>query len=491
VTSSSGLWPPHPPGARPADPAPPGPARNPAVNGGRVPAAAGAGLWTHLPGSGTGVPGREFTLAVAEINAVLDEVIAQIGGDDEQIRAAIAGQVRAWAQQRAAAGRPVLAAADHARLLRAVTDLRLGFGPLQPYLDDPTVEEISVNGPGTVWVTYTGGRKELGPPVAASDEELTELVRRAAARSVNPREFSTARPMLNVALRPGVRMAATLGVCDQTTVSVRKQQLMDVTLDDLVGRGTIDETLQAFLAAAVRARLDMMVTGAVAAGKTTFLRALCAEFDPAERVITLESEKELYLDLLTDRHPDTVAYEAREANQEGAGAVSLVDLMPQVLRMSPDRVLVGEVRHMEMLALLQAIDNGLEGSLTTLHANTGKQVFGRILTLCSYCPDRLDAADTFRLVGRAIDLVVHLRRDRRSGFRYVSEIVEVLEPAEKIEPATNTIFAPGADGRAVPTGYTPALIEQLEAEGFNRRLLTTGGRHLGHVNGSAVFGGPR
>src|SRR5207245_9345849 len=111
--------------------------------------------------------------------------------------------------------------------------------------------------------------------------------------------------------------------------------------------------------------------------------------------------------------------------------------------------------------------------LTTLHANNGKQVFGRILTLCSYSPDRLTASDTFRLVGRAIDLVVHLRRDRRSGFRYVSEIVEVLEPAEKIEPATNTIFAPGTDGRAVPTGYTPALIAQLEAEGFNRRLLTS------------------
>ncbi|WP_395110235.1 CpaF family protein [Actinomadura sp. SCN-SB] len=426
--------------------------------------------------SGDGLDEAAFRAAVTEINAGLDDQLATVDGDVTRARFVVIEHVRAWVQKQATAGRPLLGADEHARLVRAVMDERFGFGAVQPLLADPDVEEIDINGPHQVWVHYAGGRKEQGPPVADSDDELADKVRRWAGRVPgSAREFSSARPLLNVALDVGVRMAATMSVTTRTHVSIRRQRLMDVTLDELVGRGSIDEVLQQFLAAAVRARLDILVTGGVAAGKTTFLRALCSEFDPSERIITLESERELYLDHL-DRHADVVSYEAREANQEGIGAITLVDLIPQVLRMNPDRILVGEVRHAEMLALLQAIDNGLEGSLTTLHANAGSEVFGRILTLCAYAEHHPEPADLFRLIGRAVDLVVHLRRDRATGHRYVSEVLEVLEPADSHEPAINRIFVPSPEGRAVPTGVTPKAAEELEAAGFDRRLLSAGPR---------------
>ncbi|TDC79744.1 CpaF family protein [Actinomadura sp. 7K507] len=440
---------------------------------------AAGGAWRPRPTAGAAPAAKPedrlddaaVRAAVKHINAALDEVLLDADPDATRTQLAVVEQVKAWAQQQANAGRMLLPAAEQTRLTRAVLDERFGLGVLQPLLDDDDIEEIDVNGPGQVWLHYAGARKVPGPPVAESDAELADKVRRWAARAASPREFSAARPLLNVALGVGVRMAATMSVTTGTHVSIRKQRLMDVTLDKLVGRGTIDETLHAFLAAAVRARLDILVTGGVAAGKTTFLRALCSEFDPEERIVTLESERELYLDRL-DRHDDVVSFEAREANQEGIGAITLVDLVPQVLRMNPDRILVGEVRHAEMLALLQAIDNGLEGSLTTLHANSGAEVFGRILTLCAYAERHPEPADVFRLVGRAVDLVVHLRRDPRTGHRYVSEIVEVLEPADAHEPAINRIFTPGPDGRAVPAGITPKLVGELEAAGFDRRLLT-------------------
>lgn len=414
---------------------------------------------------------------VAEINAGLDEDIAAAEGDVTRARLAVTEHVRRWVQRQATAGYLLLPAADQARLVKALIDERFGFGPLQPFFDDPAVEEILVNGPDQVLVHYAGNRKEPGPPAAADDVELADKVRRWAARAASPREFSAARPMLNVALGVGVRMAATMSISSRTHVAIRRQRLMDIGLADLARYGTIDDTLHQFLAAAIRGRLDLLITGGVNSGKTTLMRALCGECDPAERIITLESERELYLDHLP-RHDDVVSFEAREANQEGIGELTLVDIFPQVLRMRPDRVLVGEVRHAEILALLQAIDNGLEGSMTTLHANSGAEVFGRILTLCGYSHHRLPTADLFRLVGRAIDLVVHLRRDPATGHRYVTEVTEVLEPAEATEPAINRIFTPSPSGRAVPTGITPACIDRLEAAGFGRHLLG------GHIDGN-------
>lgn len=479
---SAPIWP-------PPDPRPPTGGQTPAAGSQRPPRNAAspsrtavsisaAGPWTRLPDDHD--PRHDdpvlqdgvFRAAVAAINTALAERLAAAEGDQVRAWAVITAAVRDWAEQQATGGRLLLGAADRSRLAEAVWAERFGFGPLQPYLADDRVEQIDVNGPGEVWVRYAGTGKVAVPAIADTDEEVTDLVRRICARAGGAREFSPARPMVNVSLGVGVRMTATMRVTPGTHISIRKHRMLAVTLEDLVAGGTLDEIQAAFLTAAVRARLDIMITGGQAVGKTTFLRALASVFDPMERVVTLESEEELYLKQVGHLQ-DVAPLEAKEANQEGVGAITLFDLFPQALRMNADRILVGEVRHREMLALLQAINAGAEGTITTLHANSGEEVFGRILTLCAYAPGAPRPDDLFRLIGRAVDLVVHLKRDRASGDRFVSEIIEVLPPGSTPEPSINRIFKPGPGGRAVPTGFTPKVIDELEAEGFDRRLLAT------------------
>jgi Flp pilus assembly CpaF family ATPase len=335
------------------------------------------------------------------------------------------------------------------------------------------VEQIDVNGPDQVWVHYADQRGKVAvPPIADTDSQVTELVRRICAHAEAPRDFSDAHPLVHVSLGVGVRLAATMSVSPTTHISIRRHRLLDVSLPDLVSRDMLSPAAAEFLTAAVRARLDILVTGGQGVGKTTLLRALTAATDPDERIVTLESERELYLERI-GRHRDVVALQAREPNQEGVGGVSVDDLFPTALRLHGNRIIVGEVRHTEMLSLLQACDSGAEGTLSTLHANSGREVFGRIVTLCAYSPNAPSAEDVFRLIGRAIDLVIHLRRDPSTGARYLSEVMEVLPPAETVEPATNRIFVPGPDGRAIvnPHGFAPTWISDLESAGFDPMLL--------------------
>jgi hypothetical protein len=175
-------------------------------------------------------------------------------------------------------------------------------------------------------------------------------------------------------------MTATMAVTPRPCVSLRRHGQLDVTLARLVQLGTVDATLAAFLAAAVRSRCNLIVTGGVNAGKTTLLRGLAAEIPPGERVATLKSEYELFLHG-TQQHPDVIAFEAREPNSEGAGGISLHDLIAHALRHNPQRILVGEVRRSEIMPMLEAMNSGQEGSMCTLHANSPEEAFDRILIL--------------------------------------------------------------------------------------------------------------
>jgi Flp pilus assembly CpaF family ATPase len=296
-------------------------------------------------------------------------------------RNVIAGRVHAWARDQAAAGEPLTPAVVQQQLVQAVYDECFGLGPLQPYLADERVENNDINGCDQVLVSLRGGAVIEGPPAAASDDELVEMVRRWAVRKgQTPREFAASHPLLNVALHEGVRRAAVMSVTRRVHVSIRCHRLIDVTLDDLRQLGTVDHSLASFLRAAVRARKTIIVTGAVNAGKTTMLRALAAEIDPAERIATLEAEHELFLDQMA-RHANVIAFEGREANSEGAGAIRLHDLIPQALRHNPRRIIVGEVRDREIIPMLEAINTGHKGSMCTLHADGADEVFNRILML--------------------------------------------------------------------------------------------------------------
>jgi Flp pilus assembly CpaF family ATPase len=255
-------------------------------------------------------------------------------------------------------------------LAQAVHDQRYGLGPVTDYLRDPQVENVDINGCDRVWITYATGERVAGPPVAASDDALITMIRTWATRGgQTARDFSAASPLVNVALTGSGRMTATMSVTPRPCVSLRRHGQIDVSLPRLTELGTVDATVASFLAAAVRCRCNIIVTGGVNAGKTTLLRALASEIPPGERVATLESEYELYLHELAG-HPDVIAFEAREANSEGAGGVGLHDLIAHALRHNPRRILVGEVRRSEIMPMLEAMNSGQEGSMCTLHANS-------------------------------------------------------------------------------------------------------------------------
>ncbi|RBQ21192.1 hypothetical protein DP939_00165 [Spongiactinospora rosea] len=403
---------------------------------------------------------------------------------DSEDRAAakqlIQARVQRWIHDRLAEG-TALNFATQRDLVNAVIDERFELGVLTPYIRDTRVESIDINGCDEVWVTYSDGTCAKAPPVAATDDDLIKMVQMwALHKSYNPREFSTASPLLNTALRPGdgedgmgVRLSATMAVTTRPCVSIRCHRLVDVTLDDLLRLGTISRSLHAFLHAAVRARLNIVITGGTAAGKTTMLRALASAIDPDERLATLESDYELFLDKLPHRHHNVIAFQARQANSEGAGAVPLNDLIPHALRKNIRRILVGEVRSDEIVPMFEAMNTGHPGSMCTIHADGTEEIFNRIVMLWTRGIGAQTPPAVIHLnTGETVDLVVHLRMDPTTNTRFVSEVLEVLPPADSELPCRNNVYRPtGPGGRAMPD-ITPQCLQRLVQAGFDPAYLS-------------------
>jgi len=241
--------------------------------------------------------------------------------------------------------------------------------------------------------------------------------------------------------------------------------MLDADLDLLTANGTITPEAAALLAAAVRARKDIVITGGMAAGKTTMLRALAGEFDPDERIATVEHDYELFLHKFPDKHRDVLAMQVREANAEGAGAVTMTTCIKDALWMNARRIIIGEVRGEELLPMLEAMNTGGDGSLCTLHADSAGQVFTRMLVCAETSGLSIPPASLFRIAGMAVDFIVHL--DHRGKQRYVSQISEVLPPADTIKPAVNQVFQPDhQNNRAIPC-TAPQCLPDLEAAGYD------------------------
>ncbi|WP_239340891.1 CpaF family protein, partial [Frankia sp. CiP3] len=346
-----------------------------------------------------------------------------------------------------------------AQVHQAVLDGLFGLAGLQPLLDDPDIENININGADQVFVRYADGRRERRDPVAASDAELIRTV--AARVGIEERRFDRAAPRLSMQLPDGSRMFAVMSVVGRPSVSIRRHRYQQVSLADLVGMGTISHELEGFLSAAVRARLNMLICGATNIGKTTFLRALAAQIPPSERIITIEDNLELDLHRLRV-HDDVVALQSREANVEGEGEVTLAELVRWALRMSPDRVIVGESRGAEVIPMLNAMSQGNDGSMTTLHASSSAGAFLKVATYAAQAPERLSLEATNLLVASAVHLVIYLGY-ATNGARVVSSIREVTG-ADGLLVSSNEVWRPGADGRAVPGAPPqPATAAALQA----------------------------
>jgi Flp pilus assembly CpaF family ATPase len=412
---------------------------------------------------------------IAEITAMTASQLDD-GATAAEVMPVIRDATRRWLEQNVRSGLlPASAGSQLDELAAAVHDRRYGLGPLSVYLRDPQVENVDINGCDSVWVSYATGERVAGPPVAASDDALIAMVRTWATRGgQTARDFSAAAPLVNVALSGRARLTATMSVTPRPCVSLRRHGQLDITLARLTKLGTVDTTIAAFLAAAVKARCNIIIAGGVNAGKTTLLRALAGEIPPGERVATLESEYELFLHELP-QHPDVIAFEAREPNSEGTGGISLHDLIAHALRHNPRRIIVGEVRRDEILPMLEAMNSGQEGSMCTLHANSPAEAFDRILILGLRGGLALAERAIHILVGMAVDLIVHVRRgyDGTRTVRYVSEILEVMPPGDTDRPAVNRLFLPDPQtGRAI-AAHTPSapMLSRLAGAGFDLSML--------------------
>jgi len=361
----------------------------------------------------------------------------------EYSKVLIGDELRAFAESEAAADRSLLTPEEEDEYAKAIHDALFGLGPLQKLVDDPSIENININGCNDVWIKYAStpgafarGRQRWPESIADSDGQLEELIRHAATYlGGSGRSFNRSQPQLDMQLPGGHRLSAVMSVSSKPVISIRRHTILDptrarlTTLEDL---GAIDEGIRLFLSAAVRARLTIVIAGGTNAGKTTLLRALANEIPPEERLITIEKARELGLDQYTQLHPDCVALETREANTEGGGAVDMRQLVRRGLRMDPDRVIVGEVLGDEVIDMLNAMSQGNDGSMCTIHANSSDGVFRRIATYAVQAPERLDFATTSALIGGAVDLIVFI--GQRSEFgrlqRRVSSIREVAESGD-------------------------------------------------------------
>jgi len=363
--------------------------------------------------------------------------------------------------------REIFPVVDEDEIARAVHDLLFGLGPLQRLLDEPDIETINANGCDSVWVRYAGGRRTEVEPIASSDAELVELIRLAAARfGLAERRFDLAAPLLDLRLPDGSRLFAAMAVAARPSLSIRRHRFPKLDLDDLRERGTVTSSLRAFLGASVRSGLNILVCGGTSAGKTTLLRALASEIPRDERLITIEDALELGLDRDTDRHANVTALEARPPNVEGEGEITMAALVRAALRMDPDRVIVGEVRGDEVIPMLNAMSQGNDGSMCTLHANSSAGAFDKLATYAVQTPERLGLEATNLLIANAVDLVVHLAYDRAPGRRAVDSVREVTG-ADGPLVASNEVWRPGPDGQALPGApLREQTLDRLVGAGF-------------------------
>lgn len=396
---------------------------------------------------------------------------ASLDREDERElgRSIITEMLAAAAADSVSEGREAWSATEQEALAAAIFNAVFGLGRLQSLVDDDTVENIIVSGHANVWLDRTDGSLTRVAPVADSDEELIDFLSFLASRSeVNPRPFSPSHPNLDLRLDGGARLAASAWVTPRPSVVIRRHRLSSVTLADLVERGTITEVTASFLQAAVRARKSIVVAGAQGAGKTTLVRALCAAIDPWESIGTFETEYELHLHELPDKHPIVHAFEARpgsgEVGADGrqAGEFTLDEALYRSFRLNLSRQIVGEVRGKEVFAMIKAMESGA-GSISTTHANNADAAIRKLITCAMEAGSHVTAELATAKLAETVDLVVYLHLEttqesatKTTRARWVSQILSV-GPGEAAKGYASTrVFTSRGPG--------PALAETLPEE---------------------------
>ncbi len=357
----------------------------------------------------------------------------------------------------------VLSRSERARLFESIAADILGFGPLQELLNDPEISEIMVNGPKKVYVEKRG-KIQLSDVTFVDEQHVLRVIDRIVAPL--GRRIDESSPMVDARLPDGSRVNAVIrpiALCGPT-ISIRKFRKEGITIEDLIRFGSLTREMAEFLSACVRASLNIVVSGGTGSGKTTMLNVLSSFIPDDERIITVENAAELQL-----RQEHVVPLESRPPNVEGKGEISIRDLVINTLRMRPERIVVGECRGGEALEMLQAMNTGHDGSMTTLHANSPRDAIARIETMCLMAGMDLPVRAIREQIASAVNLIVQLAR-LKDGSRKVIYITEV-QGMEGDVVVLSDIFVfeqQGLDergkiiGQLKPTGIRPRFVDRFE-----------------------------
>ena len=362
---------------------------------------------------------------------------------------------------------PHLTNTERQRIITDIIDEVMGFGPITPLLTDPSISEVMVNGPKQVYVERSG-RLEITDVGFRDDAHVMHIIEKIVAPL--GRRIDESMPMVDARLPDGSRVNAIIPPLSLNgpVITIRKFAADPFTVEDLIEFGTLTSEVAEFLKACVQVRLNIVVSGGTGSGKTTLLNVLSSFIPTDERIVTIEDAAELQL-----RQEHVVSLESRPPNIEGKGAIAIRDLVRNALRMRPDRIVVGEVRGGEALDMLQAMNTGHDGSLTTGHANTPRDMLSRLETMVLMAGMELPVRAIREQISSAIDVIVQTSR-LRDGSRKIVQVTEVQGMEGDVITLQDVFVfeqlgvdeAGKIQGRFYPTGIRPKFMDRLEAAGI-------------------------
>jgi len=388
-------------------------------------------------------------------------MLAQVSQDNLEV------EVRVVAGELCSEMAPHVSGRERERLERELIDEVFGLGPLEPLMLDPQISDILVNNPYEVYVERSG-RLERSEVIFADSDHLIRIIQRVVSRI--GRRIDESSPMVDARLEDGSRVNAVIPplALNGPSLSIRMFGAEPLTLDDLIASNSLSADMAEFLIGATAGRMSLLISGGTGAGKTTLLNCMTSYIPDDERLITIEDVAELQL-----QHKHVVRMEARAANSEGTGEVTQRSLVRNSLRMRPDRIVVGEVRGAEALDMLQSMNTGHEGSMTTIHANDTRDALARLELMVAMAGFELPVSVVRQYIAAGIALVIHVAR-LKGGIRRVmriSEITGVTESGFTLEDIfgfeQTTVNDRGeAEGDFYVTGYRPKCLGRLRANGI-------------------------
>jgi pilus assembly protein CpaF len=400
-------------------------------------------------------------------------VLPRVLGTLDLSMIAVIDEKRARVQIRDVANRLIneeaapLSVIQRRHVVRQIEDEVMGLGPLEPLLADPSVSDILVNGPNNIYVERSGKLQRTAVRFN-DDAHLLNIIDRIVSKV--GRRIDESTPMVDARLKDGSRVNAIIPplAIDGPVLSIRRFRKDALNIDDLVRYGSLNRALVGLLRAIVMARLNVMISGGTGSGKTTLLNAMSAFIPERERIVTIEDSAELQL-----QQPHVVRLETRQVNVEGRGQITQRDLVRNSLRMRPDRIVVGEVRGAEALDMLQAMNTGHDGSLTTIHANSSRDALSRVETMVAMTGITFPISALRNQIASAIDVIIHMER-QEDGCRRIISVQEIsgMEADTIVMSEIFNFSRSGVDekgnviGKFSATGIVPEFYDRIRKRGI-------------------------